>query len=263
MVKLAICISGHSRNYKECFESINEQILSKYDCDVFISTYTNSDETINDIKKIYKPKLMEINDEKSDSFKDTINNYQKKLHPVKYKDCPLDLSHSKVSYKDKIYFEEDNICPIVYTTIFYNALCQFYGIYESSQLCKQYIDSGVKYDYIIRLRLDNYVKGIFKIIELKEDEVMINLIYTYSKSVKVHDSFFMARPNTFFKVANLYNNLNDIINYINDNNYWLPVSGYQETLLFINIVMQNIEIIESKEHFFIENSAIHLFIWNQ
>lgn len=252
MGKLAICISGHSRSYKKCFENINKQILSNYDCDVFISTYTDSDEIIKDIKKIYKPKLIQINDEKSDIFTKTINNYQKTLSEVRFKCIPyLIFDKPKVSYNDNIYFDKDDKYGISYTTITNCALSQFYGIYDASQLCKQYVDSGVKYDYIIRLRLDDNISGNFKLIELNEDEVIVNTIQNYSNSIKVSDFFFMAKPDTFFKVANLYNNLNDIINYINKNDYWLPGSGYQETLLFINIVMQNIKIIESNKYFLI------------
>lgn len=38
-MKLALCFSGETRTFEKCIENINNKLLSKYDCDIFISTY--------------------------------------------------------------------------------------------------------------------------------------------------------------------------------------------------------------------------------
>ena len=76
------------------------------------------------------------------------------------------------------------------------------------------------------------------------------MIQNYSNSLKAQDHYFIAKPNTFFKISNLYIDLPDIIEYVNNNNnYWIPSSGYQETFLFMNIIRQNIGIKESTNLF--------------
>jgi hypothetical protein len=60
----------------------------------------------------------------------------------------------------------------------------------------------------------------------------------------------MAKSNTYFKLANLYNNLPNIINYINNNNKcWLLCVGYQETLLLIHFLSNDIKVKSSLPYY--------------
>ena len=56
MIKLALCFSGDTRTYNNCFDSIKNNLLNKFDCDVFISSYEVNDEITNNILNLYKPK---------------------------------------------------------------------------------------------------------------------------------------------------------------------------------------------------------------
>jgi hypothetical protein len=137
-----------------------------------------------------------------------------------------------------------------YQKISLNALCQFFGIYDVSKLCKEYIlDYKTEYDYILRIRLDNIFYSDFILNELEENEILINFIQYYFDSVKLHDHFFMAKPETFFKISSLYNNIHNIIATINNNNCWLPGAGYQETLLLIQSLLYNVKIKQSNFFF--------------
>ena len=125
----------------------------------------------------------------------------------------------------------------------YDSVSQFYGMFDVSQLCLEYVKSNnITYDYILRLRIDDIILNNFKLDNLNNDEIVVNMIQDYSNSIKVHDHFYMAKPDTYFIVSNLYNNLSNVITYVNSNNYYIPGSGYQETILFIQIIMNNIKI---------------------
>ena len=72
-MKIAICISGQPRNYKESFNSLDEHFLKKYDCDVYFHSwkastfestnfgtgnkkYQLSEEQYEELLELYRPK---------------------------------------------------------------------------------------------------------------------------------------------------------------------------------------------------------------
>ena len=258
MSKLALCFSGHSRTFEKCFDSINKQIITKYECDIFISTYFVSDELSNKIIDLYKPKKITFINEDVE-FTTKIHKYINSLPLCNVLIIPVyNIDSNALSYKENKYFDTNIINQYNITTnnikkekLFYGAVCQFFGIYDVANICLKYINEhNINYDYIIRLRLDDIIDNNFTIIPLDENEILINMIQNYSNSLKAQDHYFMAKPNTFFKISNLYIDLPDIIEYVNNNNnYWIPSSGYQETFLFMNIIRQNIGIKESTNLF--------------
>ena len=263
-LRIALCFSGHPRTYESCFPHIKKQLLDKYNCDVFISTYNTTENISNDIIKLYNPKKISFNNEHDVNNKNV--EYLNKLGNVKTYRLGVDFDakvntdpdvFNTTNYELKNFFNFDKGTNdlFVYRTIYDFAIGQFFGIYDSSKLCLEYVnENNIQYDYILRLRLDCCIRKDFKIIELEENEILVNNILNYSNSIKVHDHFFMAKQNTFFKIANLYNNLPEIVNYIN-NNCWLPFMGYQESILFIHIIMLNIKIKECYNDFMIEKAA--------
>lgn len=247
MTKLALCFSGHPRNFILCFPTIYDQIITKFDCDIFITMYHVSDNITNKIINMYKPKSINIINEFDPNYISLINEYSIKLGLSKIKHLTIYPSDHSLSYQSGNYFYEDNKYEITYEHIKSQILCQFYGIHIVASLCHKYInENNVNYDYILRLRFDAKITGNFTITPLQENQVVLANILNYSNSLKVNDHFFMAKPNTFFKISNLYIKLPDIINYVNNTNgIWLPGCGHQETILFLHIYMQNINIIES------------------
>ena len=252
MTKLALCFSGDARTYNICFESIKRNLLDKFDCDVFISTYQTSDEIKDDIINLYKPKKYIFND-KNNITKD-VSIYLNTLEYVKNFATPVYdvkniLENFEYTYNTEDYFFNYNQKEFTYRNLYLDALCQFFGIYDVSKLCKEYmLDNKIHYDFILRIRLDNKFYSDFRLTELEENEILINCTQHYSDSIKLHDHFFMCKPTTFFKISSLYNNIPNIIKNINNNKCWLPTSGYQETLLLIQTILHQVKI--KKAHFF-------------
>ena len=152
MSKLALCFSGHSRTFEKCFDSINEQIITKYDCDIFISTYFVSDELSNKIIDLYKPKKITFINE-DEEFSTKINKYINLLPlcNVLYKPV-YNINSDKISYNNKKYFDTNIIYrnEIFKSTLIYGAVCQFFGIYNVANICLNYINEhNINFDYII------------------------------------------------------------------------------------------------------------------
>jgi hypothetical protein len=126
-MKIAICISGQARNFKQSYNSLKTHLLDKYDCDVYFHTwktphfestnfgfgntqYTLTDNDYNDLIQLYNPKKYIIE-----------------------KPIVFDASEYK--------------CPI-WRQPLNNTLSMFYSIYKSIQLIDE------EYDYVIRTRFD-------------------------------------------------------------------------------------------------------------
>ena len=251
MLKLALCFSGDARTYDKCFSSIKHNLLDKFDCDVFISTYHTSDKIHDDILNLYSPKKYNFNDK--DEVIKICSTYSKDLGRVKIN--PIDMFKTPQSNNTTIintiegcFFNYDEYSSTFqYSELYVVALCQFFGIHDVSKLCKEYmLCHNINYDYILRIRLDNKFCSDFIVDELQDNELLINCIQNYSNSIKLHDHFFMAKPTTFFKISFLYANLPNVINAINNNKCWLPCSGYQETLLLIHTLLNDVTVKEAK-----------------
>lgn len=54
-MKIAVCISGQPRAYKQGYEYLKRNLLDQYDCDIFIHTWKNSVYDEEDVYDLYKP----------------------------------------------------------------------------------------------------------------------------------------------------------------------------------------------------------------
>lgn len=250
MTRLALCFSGDPRTYKTCYESLKNNLLDKFDCDVFISSYHTDAATDDDLVKLYQPKKIIFNDK--DTVLKHVSTYSENLDRVKVNRVPV--LDKKCKNTDHTYNIEDFFFNYTeYETKFEhnrlttNALGQFYGIYDVSKLLADYMsNNSVVYDFILRLRLDGTFKKEFIIPNgFGEGEILINEFQHYSDSIKLHDHFFMCKPQTYFKIASLYTNLKTIIDIINTSRCWLPTSGYQETLFLIHVIFHRVKIMQS------------------
>ena len=246
-MKLALCFSGHPRTFAECYPSIKSNILDKYDCDVFISSYFVSEELSEQIKTLYNPKNVVFNDE--GEIRTTCTKYINTLDAVRCLKIPVFDNRTDISYNktytiaESFHYSSISSNQLFYKNLCVNACCQFFGIYDVAKICSEYIRKhDIVYDYILRLRLDGSVNGEFSIDELNENEVLVNCLQHYSHSIKVQDHFFLAKPDTYFKIANLYTQLPAVFAFTNQNKCWVPTSGYQETILFLHLIMSHISI---------------------
>lgn len=126
-MKIAICISGQPRNFKQSYISLKKYFLDKYNCDVYFHTWkTPTFESTNFGGGNHQYSLTE------QDYRDLIDLYQPKNYILEQ---PIVFDAS--GYK----------CPI-WRQPLNNTLSMFYSIYESFQLIEG------EYDYVIRTRFD-------------------------------------------------------------------------------------------------------------
>jgi hypothetical protein len=128
-MRVAICLSGQTRNWMGCGDTIKNHIIDPLKADVFVHTWTiKGEKVINEatgdyippptpmvgnIRDFYKPTSSIIEEPDYDKFK--------KIHPQRY----------------------------------YNVLMQHYSIWRANELKKEYEHANnMKYDLVIRCRFD-------------------------------------------------------------------------------------------------------------
>jgi hypothetical protein len=126
-MKIAICISGQARNFKQSYTSLKTHLLDKYDCDVYFHTWKTTNFESTNFGFGNNQYLLIDND-----YNDLTQLYQPKKYDIE-KPILFDAS----GYK----------CPI-WRQPLNNTLSMFYSIYKSIQLIEE------TYDYVIRTRFD-------------------------------------------------------------------------------------------------------------
>jgi len=126
-MRIAICISGQPRNFKQSYISLKKYFLDKYNCDVYFHTW------------------------KTFNFESTnfgFGNTQYSLTDGDYNNLIQLYNAEKYIIEKPIVFDASGYkCPI-WRQPLNNTLSMFYSIYKSIQLVEE------EYDYIIRTRFD-------------------------------------------------------------------------------------------------------------
>ena len=130
-MRVAVCISGQPRNYEQGYHELKKWFLDKYDCDVFLHTWKDTDSTMGGGHKFSTP--VEYNFTEED-----YNNILELYQPQQYffqKPIPFDNTkiEGHLGYK------------------LHNILSGYYSVYACNKLLQ---DSGNEYDYVIRTRFD-------------------------------------------------------------------------------------------------------------
>lgn len=141
-MRIALCISGQPRFFKEGYASIKETFLDRYDCDIFIHSW-------------YSDSLV------GQSYDTTHNGSANKVGAVErgtpqqildlYKPTGCIFEQPK-TFNTNLSYTNENLKEGVNPNGVYS---MFYSIHKANELKKQHeVESGVKYDVVLRLRFD-------------------------------------------------------------------------------------------------------------
>jgi len=175
-MKVAVCLSGQMRSYKDCYDNLMKYIIKPLNADIFLHTWTevgsshkeNRDTTEivskNLLQKMYKPKKLEIEEHKIEYNDELLGkkvpNLLKKTEPVHYK----------------------------------SALPMYYQIYKSFKLLEEYVEQTQKsYDIVIRIRPDSmFLEEIPKHLlkkSMKEKNLLYYADYAINTNIQICDKF--------------------------------------------------------------------------
>jgi len=183
-MKIAICVSGQPRNFRQSYKSLKKYLLDKYDCDVYFHTW------------------------KADTFESTnfgFGNHQYDLNRDDFFDLISLFEPKKYSLETPITFDaSDYRCPI-WRQPLNNTLSMFYSNYRAFQLVES------EYDYVVRTRFDiDYSKLN---LELPEDGLTVPEWNTDLRvqSRGYYDAFALGRQKDMEVYSQVFSN---IISYI-------------------------------------------------
>lgn len=140
-MKIAVCISGQYRAYKQGYEYLKRNMLDHYDCDIFIHTWYNNDIYVaDDVKALYQPK-----------------NWR------------CDMPISKEEGYDEIFTNTPNAKGWPPTA----TVSMFYSLFQSLRLKTDYELKHGKYDWVVKTRFDYAVNGVIPFEQLDKNRLYI------------------------------------------------------------------------------------------
>jgi hypothetical protein len=173
-MKIALCISGGLRNFKDTYYSFQHFLLSQHDVDVFFYGLENKEgeeKNKNDLISLYSPKKFVIN----------TNNFYQSI-PCKYQ----------------------------LSSVFYS----FYNIYMCNNLKSEYEnEKNFKYDLVIRSRSDYFWFRSFNNEEINLSKKNILIPWNWSfKGVREYarsDVFAIGNSDLMNKYSEIYENIDE------------------------------------------------------
>ena len=182
--KIALCISGHMRNYKNCFYSLQKLFLDQNKCDIFIFTWNKDNHFLQ------QQNISDI------SGQDVINTYQpKNIKIEEWVELP-------VSNKVKQHNTDNRYAPGI--------LGMYYSLYQANLLKQQYEETyNFKYDLVIRYRPDIILSSEFSIpITLNTDSVYVPLYGDFSG---INDQLAYGSSHRMNQYSNVYNEIENLL----------------------------------------------------
>ena len=192
-LNIALCFSGHIRTFNECYNNIDNNIIKiirKYNINthLFLSTWNDNDNDINNMKYINIFNDINIENAKTEYF---IENYKN------------DNWKKFTGLSNKFTFP--------------NCVSMLYKIHDSFVLMKNYSSKyNIKYDIIFRLRPDICYNNKFDISLIKYSLLNDVLLFPfphgkYSSATKnIMDHYFFGNYDTMEKIMTSYTKLNEI-----------------------------------------------------
>ena len=180
-MKVAICISGQTRNYSKYYELFQRNVLGVVpNSDIYISTW--ADESTNQVKFLFNPKQIEVE---------------------QYNPNQL-INYNKFSQFSKQFQNDSNAIPE-------NQVPMYYKVWKCNELVKQ---SGIEYDLIIRTRFDHIYATPLDLHQLYEATRSRKTIYTYIDPFPqypgwLYDGLAVGVPEVMNVYSNLYLDLYD------------------------------------------------------
>ncbi len=227
-MRVAVCLSGMLRSYKETYKYLYSNIIKPFNADVFFCGYANKegvDSNKKDFQEMFEPKsflISEYNESKRNEVLNCLKLYSQYFNRKR---------------------QETNID---------NFINQFYNIMKVCELKNKYeYDNSFKYDLVIRSRCDVFYRRSLHDFEINLGMTKNNILiprewdFKNVSSFAVSDTFALCSSETFDKYSSLYN-------YIDS--YWSEgCIFHNESLMGYHIKKQQFNRIEIETPFLFEH----------
>jgi len=191
VLKVAICISGHLRTFESNFQSLKDNILNKYDCDIFVHTWdlmgsahrftdnklhlVDANKYLEKIQLLYKPKKIII-------------------EPFRYFELTETVQRGNIPGRDGA-----------------GTVSMFYKIEACNTLKKEYEqEKGMTYDCVIRFRSDLNIEAPLPI--GPHTDLTALHVPVYGNYGGINDQLAFGNSAVMDSYSSLYSNIENLIN---------------------------------------------------
>lgn len=216
-MKIAVAFFGHLRTYKKCYKSVKKNLLSRYDCDVFMHTWDKLDhntQTWHDFK--VKGKIKDI---------EALTAELKQMYNLK----TLKIETQRAGDEGELESRNRRIS-------IYGMRCMFHSMHEAAGLVKEYQQQQhVSYDYIVMIRPDVMLCEKFDILPEIEDAAALYAASSFRSQpvindfrfIGANDILFFARPEV---ISRALENVDAIVDAVKNKawNQYSPEYAFQE-----------------------------------
>ena len=174
VMKIAVCFFGHLRTFKKCAPHIKTNLINRYDCDLFMHTWS----TYNHHTKTHHENTEIKGIVKESEIIDTYGEFKS----IKIEEQVVqDLGNVKVSTKNKrvsLYGVEVSM---------FGLYSMYHSMKNSFSLCKEYASiNNIQYDMVVMIRPDIVLLDPLNI-ELYEscapEETLDKSLFTFAKDL--------------------------------------------------------------------------------
>ena len=246
--KIAMCISGYLRTFKECYPTIKKNIIDGNDIDIFIHTYDKWGNSSGWRHPI------DLSEDIDMEFLESIPNI--KLMAIQKWD---NIKYQFEKFREfQPYITNINVIATI-----------FYKVYMCNELRKQYEkENNIKYDLIIRMRGDQIFEKKINL-EFPEDKILINaypwgdedFIHHYvgedcgepggrNETEWMNDRFAVGTPENIDYLSELYLHFEELIT----NEKWIEL----EFLLHKHLANKDIQFEKRNLQFYVKHEPPRL-----
>lgn len=244
--KIAILIVGEMRNFdnKKMLESNELHLFKKYNCDIFVSTWSQRGFSFN--HGYYSEKGYASDRVNEDDIKRAYNNV-KGLNIERYEEwfASLDSETQRLCIKGFYNVGTSNLLPA-------SAFPQLYKLWDANRMkCNYERENGFTYDLVIKFRADmclveeipkEYLKPF---LSLNEDPNKNSLFHLNPPRIfdadRIYDIFFYGNTDVMNKIADSWTRIKELIDHPFDNQM-ANVNACR--LLFVQALINNIKVID-------------------
>lgn len=219
-MKVAICYSGMIRRFPENIDGHIEHLISKYDCDVYMSfwdVYGFGHLPFSRYKSDYHIRFdMENNVcekipiDYDDSIEEEVkNDIIKRLNP---KECRFDSFKEfepLLEKKEQILIDKygyDEMSCSIGQLLTWNTISGYYLVTKCGDMVK---NSGIDYDIVVKIRPTNILKNDIVLSIPRENTIYANSHSSWNEAL--NDTFLYGKPETMEKYHDIYNHIIDVL----------------------------------------------------
>ena len=200
-MRIALCLSGLTRSIEYTINSIFEQFIDKFQCDVFIHTWDINN--VSNDERFKNPPILST--QSKQDFFENVKNRCPNYFKIMVENINSDWNY--LNYK-----HIKNIVPM------------YYGIFKSNQLKTQYEKNNkMTYDLVIRSRLDSWYENsidkseINSILKNKSKLFFtVNRVYKEMYNQESRNNFLLEGTDNYFVPDNFAFGSSDVMDIYSD-----------------------------------------------